>query len=67
METKIPQTKQEAFAQLDEMLSEEVDDPKTFRAKKHIRGVRLHFLPESYEGTQALYDGITFERDKSSE
>ncbi len=67
METKIPQTKQEAFAQLDEMLSEKVDDPKTFRAKKHIRGVRLHFLPESYEGTQALYDGITFERDKSSE
>ena len=47
--------------------SEKVDDPKTFRAKKHIRGVRLHFLPESYEGTQALYDGITFERDKSSE
>ena len=50
-----------------EIESEKVDDPKTFRAKKHIRGVRLHFLPESYEGTQALYDGITFERDKSSE
>ena len=45
----------------------EVVNSKTFRAKKHIRGVRLHFLPESYEGTQALYDGITFERDKSSE
>ena len=52
---------------LPEIESEKVDDPKTFRAKKHIRGVRLHFLPESYEGTQALYDGITFERDKSSE
>ena len=48
-----------------EIESEKVDDPKTFRAKKHIRGVRLHFLPESYEGTQALYDGITFEKDKT--
>ena len=35
-----------------EIESEKVDDPKTFRAKKHIRGVRLHFLPESYEGTR---------------
>ena len=50
-----------------EIESDKVDDPKAFRAKKHIRGVRLHFIPESYEGTQALYDGITFERDKSSE
>ena len=48
-----------------EIESEKVDDPKTFRAKKHIRGVRLHFIPESYEGTQALYEGITFEKDKS--
>lgn len=47
-----------------EIESEKVDDPKTFRAKKHIRGVRLHFLPESYEGTQALYEGITFEKEK---
>ena len=48
-----------------EIESEKVDDPKDFRAKKHIRGVRLHFIPESYEGTQALYDGITFEKDKN--
>ena len=47
-----------------EIESEKVDDPKTFRAKKHIRGVRLHFIPESYEGSQALYEGITFEKDK---
>ena len=26
---------------------------------------RLHFLPESSEGTQALYQGITFEKDKN--
>ena len=45
--------------------SEKVGNPKTFRVKKHIRGVRIHFLPESYEGTQALYDGITFEKDKT--
>ena len=48
-----------------EIESDKVDDPKTFRSRKHIRGVRLHFLPESYEGTQALYDGITFEKDKN--
>ena len=48
-----------------EIESEKVDTLKDFRAKKHIRGVRLHFLPESYNGTQALYDGITFEKDKS--
>ena len=48
-----------------EIESEKVDDPKTFRAKKHIRGVRLHFIPESYEGSQPLYDGITYEKDKS--
>ena len=48
-----------------EIESDKVDDPKTFRAKKHIRGVRLHFIPESLEGTQALYEGITFEKDKN--
>ena len=48
-----------------EIESEKVDDPKTFRAKKHIRGVRLHFIPESYEGSQPLYEGITYEKDKN--
>ena len=47
-----------------EIESDKVDDPETFRAKKHIRGVRLHFIPESYEGSQPLYEGITFEKDK---
>ena len=49
-----------------EIESDKVDNLKDFRAKKHIRGVRLHFLPESYNGTQALYEGITFEKDKLS-
>lgn len=48
-----------------EIESDKVDDPKTFRAKKHIRGVRLHFIPESYEGSQPLYEGITYEKDKN--
>ena len=48
-----------------EIESEKVDDPKNFRANKHIRGVRLHFIPESYEGSQPLYDGITYEKDKT--
>ena len=47
-----------------EIESEKVDNLKEFRAKKHIRGVRLHFLPQSYEGHQELYEGITFEKDK---
>ena len=25
---------------------------------------RQHFIPESTEGTQALYEGITFERER---
>lgn len=47
-----------------EIESEKVDDPATFRDKKHIRGVRLHFLPESIDGSQALYKDITFEKVK---
>ncbi len=49
-----------------EIESEKVDNLKDFRAKKHIRGVRLHFLPESYEGHQELYEGITFEKDNNN-
>jgi predicted histone-like DNA-binding protein len=48
-----------------EIESDKVDNLKDFKVRKHIRGVRLHFLPESYEGTQALYEGITFEKDKT--
>lgn len=48
-----------------EIESDKIDDPKQFRANKHIRGVRLHFIPESYEGSQPLYEGITFEKDKT--
>ena len=46
-----------------EIESEKVDNLKDFRATKHIRGVRLHFLPESYEGKQEFYEGITFEKE----
>lgn len=46
-----------------EIESDKVDDPKAFCAKKHIRGVRLHFLPASNDGTQELYDNITFEKE----
>ena len=47
-----------------EIESDKVDDPKAFRAKKHIRGVRLHFLPESENGSPELYKDITFEEEK---
>ena len=47
-----------------EIESEKVDNLKDFRAKKHIRGVRLHFIPESDGGSPELYKDIHFERDK---
>ena len=49
-----------------EIESEKVDNLKDFRAKKHIRGVRIHFIPESYKGSPELYKDITFERVKDS-
>ncbi len=48
-----------------EIESEKVDNLKDFRAKKHIRGVRLHFIPSSENGTPELYKDITFEKDKN--
>ena len=48
-----------------EIESEKVDNLKDFRAKKHIRGVRLHFIPESEKGSPELYKDIKFERDKN--
>ena len=47
-----------------EIESEKVDDPKEFKAKKHIRGVRLHFLPESEGGSPELYQGIHYEQER---
>ena len=48
-----------------EIESEKVDNLKDFRAKKHIRGVRLHFLPESENGSPELYKDIPFDKDKT--
>ena len=47
-----------------EIESEKVDNLNDFRAQKHIRGVRLHFIPESYKGSPELYKDISFERVK---
>ena len=33
--------------------------------KYYIRGVRLHFIPESYKGSPKLYSDITFEKDRT--
>lgn len=35
-----------------EIESEKVDNLKDFKAKKHIRGVRLHFLPRATKATK---------------
>ena len=45
-----------------EIESDKVDDPADFKPKKHIRGVRLHIIPESIDGVQDLYDGIDYKR-----
>lgn len=45
-----------------EIESEKVDAPEDFNGRKHIRGVRLHLLPESRRGCQAVYEDLKFER-----
>ena len=45
-----------------EIESDKVDNPSDFNPKKHIRGARLHIIPESIDGVQDLYDGIEYER-----
>ena len=47
-----------------EIESDKVEDPKDFRTRKHIRGVRLHFLPESEKGSPELYKDIEFEKER---
>ncbi len=45
-----------------ELDSEKVDSPKDFDPAKHIRGVRLHLLPESRRGRKELYEDISLEK-----
>ncbi len=45
-----------------EIESEKVDAPEDFNGRKHIRGVRLHLLPENRRGRQAVYEDVKFER-----
>jgi len=45
-----------------EIESAKVDTVKEFMPRKHIRGVRLHFLPESSGGSPELYQDIKFVR-----
>lgn len=47
-----------------EIESEKVDNANDFKPKKHIKGVRLHFIPESIEGKQPPYNNIQFEKEK---
>lgn len=39
-----------------------VADPSEFVAEKHIRGVRLHLIPESRKGRQRLYSDVKLEK-----
>ena len=47
-----------------EIESDKVDDAKEYCASKHIRGVRLHFLPKSSKGRPELYQDIKFEKER---
>ena len=47
-----------------EIESDKVDTPQEFKPRKHIRGVRLHFLPESSGGSPELYQDIKFVRER---
>lgn len=47
-----------------EIESEKVDAPEDFKPRRHIRGVRLHFLPESSGGSPELYQNMKYERER---
>ena len=47
-----------------EIESDKVDQPEQFKARSHIRGVRLHFLPESSGGSPGLYKDLRFEQER---
>ena len=47
-----------------EIESDKVDNPEDFKPRKHIRGVRLHFLPESEKGKPELYQDMKYEKMK---
>ena len=49
-----------------ELLSDAVDRPSDFHPRDHIRGVRLHFLPESANGKPVLYQDLEFVADKDA-
>ena len=49
-----------------EIESEKVEAPEHFNPRQHIRGVRLHFLPESERGKPQLYQSLKFERQKTT-
>ena len=47
-----------------EIVSDAVNRAEDFSPGEHIRGVRLHFLPESTKGKPRLYQDMTFEQEK---
>ena len=47
-----------------EIESDKVDNPADFNVRRHIHGIRLHFLPESTSGRPDLYKDIKFERER---
>ena len=47
-----------------EIESDKVNRLQDFKPRKNIRGVRLHFIPESSKGKPELYKGIKFEKEK---
>lgn len=47
-----------------EIESDKVDSPEQLKPCKHIRGVRLHFLPESEKGKPELYQDIKYDKVK---
>lgn len=46
-----------------EIESDTVDSPDVFNPREHIRGLRLHFLPESSKGKPELYQGVELVHD----
>ena len=47
-----------------EIESRSVERAEDFDTRKHVRALRLHFLPESRRGRQSMYSGVKLERVK---
>ena len=47
-----------------EIISSAVDQKSNFDPERHIKGVRVHIIPQSQNGIIELYNGIKFKKEE---